>query len=511
VEDHRSSAEGEGLSSIIIPVHNRVALTQQCIDTIFREPPGVPFEVIVVDDGSTDSMQELLAGYGDKVKVVRREAASGFATACNDGAAAASGDYLVFLNNDTIPQPGWLDALVDYAERHSRAGVVGSKLLYPDGTVQHAGVIISQEGFPRHIYTGFPGDHPAVNKSRQFVAVTFASALVRRNLFEQVGRLDTAFRNSTEDVDLCFRLQERGHEVHYCHESVVHHLESVSRGRRSEHDRYNAKLLRDRWADRLVPNDFEYYIADGLLRVSHQEAYPLRWEISPRLALQSGPGSVEATTRLLAERSREVFKLLKETIRLTARVAELELRAGGQAKRAETPPPEQPAAPPEITEEELFARVHGIELEIYNLQRQLENLLRDTRPGNEGERFTRSDDLAQLERMQRFRELVNSAVPEDAAIFIVSGGDPELVHLNGCKGKHFPEGEKGSDMAIDPDGGAAVIEHLEELRTKGAEYLVFPVTGLWWLDRYPEFRRHLEERYQRIVDEDDACVIFSLA
>src|SRR5439155_17167350 len=101
----------------------------------------------------------------------------GFAAACNDGVAAAEGDELVFLNNDTIPTKGWLDAMLAYAKDRPRVAVVGSKLLFPNDTVQHAGVIICQDGNPRHLYTGFPADHPAVNRSRRLQAVTAACML----------------------------------------------------------------------------------------------------------------------------------------------------------------------------------------------------------------------------------------------------------------------------------------------------------------------------------------------
>jgi GT2 family glycosyltransferase len=500
------------LSSIVIPVHNRAAITRQCLESIFADPPGLPFEIIVVDDGSTDSTPELLGDYGKEIKVVRRDAGAGFATACNEGAAAAKGDYLVFLNNDTVPHPGWLDELVRYAEQHPEAAVVGSKLLYPDGTIQHAGVIISQEGYPRHLYAGFPGDHPAVNKSRPFVAVTFACALVRRKLFEKVGRLETAFRNSFEDVDLCFRLAEEGHESHYCHKSVVYHLESVSRGRRTEDDRYNAKLLRERWAHRLQPNDFAYYLEDGLLKVGYPETYPLQWQISPRLALHSGPDSVDEVRRLLDERSREVFKLLRETVRLTAHVAELELGSRRQPQPKEEGEPVEPAlaTEPAATYDELFERAREIETEIYRLQYQLEALGRERDRGGNGDLFARSGDLGRQERLARIRQIVKSTVLDEGPILVVSGGDAELVKLGMIEARHFPEGDRATHIVSSPAGGTAAIEHLEEMRSNGAKFLVFPVTGLWWLDRYPEFRQYLEKNYETVVNEDDACLIFAL-
>jgi GT2 family glycosyltransferase len=178
---------------------------------------------------------------------VRHETNGGFAAACNDGASAASGEYIVFLNNDVLPEAGWLDGLVRHAEGHPKAAAVGSKLLYLDGTVQHAGVAVCQDLYPRHLYAGFPADHPAVNKSRRFRIVTAASVLFRREPFEEAGGFDAAFLNGFEDVDLCLRLGERGHEVHYCHESIGYHLEGVSEGR-SKYEEENLRLYRERWA-----------------------------------------------------------------------------------------------------------------------------------------------------------------------------------------------------------------------------------------------------------------------
>jgi GT2 family glycosyltransferase len=310
--------------SIVIPVYNRVRLTRQCLEILLGAPPtGTSAEILVVDDGSTESQQSLVEAYQDRVKFVHHATNMGFAAACNDGAAASTGRWLIFLNNDTFPQPGWLDALVRYAEEHPRAAAVGSKLVFPNGTIQHAGVVICQDLYPRHVYAGFPADHPAVNRSRKFQSVTAACVLVRREAFVDVGGFDTAFRNGYEDVDLCLRLGERGHEVHYCHTSIVYHLESLSRdqGRRAV-DAANDKLFRDRWADRLQPDDLSYYVADGLLRLNYWEMYPVTLEVSPLLATVAGKDRDRQADRLLDARSRQVFELLKENTRLKEAIEE---------------------------------------------------------------------------------------------------------------------------------------------------------------------------------------------
>ena len=175
--------------SLVIPVRNRAPLTRQCLEVLLASPPATAeVELVVVDDCSTDSTSELLASYKDRVRVVRHDRNTGFGVACNDGARAADGEWLVFLNNDTVPQPGWLDALLAYAAPRERLGLVGAKLLFPNDTVQHAGVVFSADRHPHHIYTGFPASHPVVNKSREFQVVTGACALIRRELFEESGR-----------------------------------------------------------------------------------------------------------------------------------------------------------------------------------------------------------------------------------------------------------------------------------------------------------------------------------
>src|SRR6185436_19309609 len=103
------------------------------------------------------------------------------------------------------------------------------KLLYPDGSVQHAGVVIGRDRWPHHLYAGFPGEHPAVQRGRPVSAVTAACMLIHRRDFAALGGFDGAYRNGYEDFDLCLRLREEGREVRYCPRSVLYHLESVTR------------------------------------------------------------------------------------------------------------------------------------------------------------------------------------------------------------------------------------------------------------------------------------------
>lgn len=313
-------------SSIIIPVHNKASITRQCLDhLLWASPisadPGA-HEIIVVDDGSTDITPRLLAQYQGRIRVLTHGENVGFAASCNDAAAIASGEYLILLNNDTIPQEGWLDALLRYAAAHPDAGVVGSKLLFPNGTIQHAGMVICQDSCPRHIYGGFPAEHPAVNKSRRFQAVTAACALIKREAFEQVGGFDTAFINGYEDVDLCLRIGEEGLEVHYCHESLLYHLEATSRDAAGRQEAQNSRLFLSRWAQRVEPDDLKYYVEDGLVKITYRALYPLQIEISPLLALVGSEDSGKETEHLLNIRSQQVMDFMKQNIELTVRLQE---------------------------------------------------------------------------------------------------------------------------------------------------------------------------------------------
>jgi GT2 family glycosyltransferase len=314
--------------TIVIPVYGRSALTAQCLDTLLLDPPSTPHEILVVNDASTDDTADVLARYGDRVRVLTHEVNRGFATACNSGAAAAGGEFLVFLNNDVVPTTGWLEALMACAEAPEYADVAafGSRLLFPDDTIQHAGVVIRQDGYPWHIYNGFPADHSAVSKTRRFTAVTAACMLIRRSTFESLSGFDATFHNGFEDVDLCLRLAEAGYGSLLCHQSVLYHLESATRAGRQQEIDDNTRIFRDRWLGRLRPNDFQYYLDDGLIRVEYESVYPLKFSFSPALGVDPS----DDLGALLNTRSRQMFRLMQENVRLT-------LKCGDRHREAPRP------------------------------------------------------------------------------------------------------------------------------------------------------------------------------
>jgi GT2 family glycosyltransferase/glycosyltransferase involved in cell wall biosynthesis len=535
--------------SIIIPVYNKAPLTRQCLDTLLRLPAAVPTEIIVVDDASTDSTREVLAGYGQPVRSLRHETNCGFAKTCNDGAAAAVGEFLVFLNNDTIPTQGWLDALLSYAQSHPQAGAVGSKLLFPNDTIQHAGVVICQDRLPRHIYTGFPADHPAVNVSRAYAAVTGACLLIRRKLFDEMGGFDTAFVNSCEDIDLCLRLRDRGYEAHYCKDSVLYHLESVSRQGRTKEEQQNNQIYKGRWAGRIPPDDLRYYLEDGLLRLGYTPLYPLPFQISPLLAVVKEPEGDGSANQLLASRSQQVLDLLKENIRLNIRVQEAEMlgaaegngvapttanpvdsfrpsAANGRAELAggsgsadglisraakEGPAPSRDAG------QETLLQAHRLILredpEIQSAKCALQATMAAVHPQDAAEPLSDAGTGKYIRYQQLIREIrdvVHTVLPLDAKIIVVSKGDEELLKLGGGQAWHFPQTVGGIYAGHYPPDSAAAITHLQDVQRGGAEYLLFPCTAFWWLDHYQEFRRYLDARYRRCWI-DERCIIYQLS
>jgi GT2 family glycosyltransferase len=473
--------------SVIIPVHNKALLTKQCLGSILGSPAVTAHELIVVDDASSDSTQELLAGFGDRVRSVRLTDNAGFATACNSGAAvaASSAEFLLFLNNDTIALDGWLDALVSHADAHQEAAVVGSKLLYPDGTIQHAGVVFNFAGDPLHIYVGCASEHQAVNRSRPFQVVTAACCLVRRSDFEALGGFDTGYHNDLEDVDLCLRLGALGREIHYCHESVLVHLESASRGRTSGPGR-SAKIYRERWGDRVRPDELDYYLEDGLLDVLRTR--PDKLELN-RLRRDDAD--------VLQARSRQFTDLLREMVRV---------RTHGPNRRGEVAGGASARRRSERRARTLRDDLAGplpthqpVEVETASSGAQATD--------NGFESSGRDTDYELL--LNKVHETIVAATDSGSNVLVVGKGDDRLLRLRGRSGWHFPRAADGRYAGYHPQDSREAIAHLERLRQHGAGYIVFPRTSLWWLEYYTEFSRHLSSRYELARSGDD-CVIFDV-
>jgi glycosyltransferase involved in cell wall biosynthesis/SAM-dependent methyltransferase len=250
-------------ASIIIPTWNNVLLTEQCLKAIKHNTNYPNFEIIIIDNGSNDETEQLLRNFNSDVVIIKNTENLGFAKACNQGAMAANGQYLVFLNNDTIPQKGWLSELISFMNLHPDAGIAGSKLLYPDDTIQHCGAAMRFDGkFFRHPYKYLHRNHPLVNRTRELDAVTAACFITPRELFFKLGKFDEHYLNGCEDMDYCSAVRRSGATIHYVPTSELYHLESQT-PRPEDKDRENFQRYLSKWGKTGMQNEVEIYAKDG--------------------------------------------------------------------------------------------------------------------------------------------------------------------------------------------------------------------------------------------------------
>jgi GT2 family glycosyltransferase len=235
------------LVSIVIPVFNKWELTAKCLVAIEQNTRDVAYEVIVVDNASSDETPQALSRVGN-VRIQRNADNLGFAKGSNQGARLARGKYLMFLNNDTEVTAGWLSALVRVMESDPQIAMVGSKLLYPDGTIQHGGVAFSYAGplpiGPFHLHLRLPAS--ASTEVLSLRAVTAACMLLRSEVHRAVGGFDEEYVNGYEDVDLCLKVWKTGAKIVYTPDSVVVHHESKTEGR-FVRENFNIDRLNRRW------------------------------------------------------------------------------------------------------------------------------------------------------------------------------------------------------------------------------------------------------------------------
>ena len=216
--------------SIIIPVYNQFALTYQCIASLILCSSELSFEVIIVDDVSTDQTVDI-DQYIINARIIRNRENVGFLHNCNNAARAAKGKFLVFLNNDTEVSAGWLDELRDIFRRFNKVGATGSALVYPDGTLQDAGGIVWESGTPWNVGHGKNPADPAYNYVRDVDYLTGAALMVDRFAWEEIGGFSEEFAPAYyEDTDLAFKLRDAGFRTIYCPHSTVTHFEGQSNG-----------------------------------------------------------------------------------------------------------------------------------------------------------------------------------------------------------------------------------------------------------------------------------------
>jgi GT2 family glycosyltransferase len=229
--------------SIIIPVHNQLEFTYRCLMSIAAHPSRASIEVIVCDDASYDETPAILSTVSG-IRCIRNVTNQGFLHSCNRAAAEARGQYLLFLNNDTEVQEGWLDHMLALFDADERTGLVGAKLLFPNGRLQEAGGAIWRDA------TGY-------NYVREVDYCSGACILIETALFRQLGGFDDHYAPAYyEDTDLAFRVRQAGKKVLYQPLAVVVHHEGVSHGTDTgcgikAYQVANKTKFRERWRKQL--------------------------------------------------------------------------------------------------------------------------------------------------------------------------------------------------------------------------------------------------------------------
>ncbi len=369
--------------SIVMTSYENLLFTRMCIESVLActEYPG--YELIVVDNASSDGTPEYLrelSNANPQVRVVLNSHNAGFARACNQGAALAEGDVLVLLNDDTLVNPGWLPRLIAPL-RDPQIGLCGA---VTNRIGNEAEIPTSYRTWGEMLEFARERARTHAEVASDIGTVTMFCLAVRRDAFERIGPLDQRFEvGMLEDDDYSRRARDAGYRLVCAEDAFVHHFGETSFGKLVPTGRY------------------------GELLEENKRRFEEKW---------------------------------------------------GE--------PWQP------------------------YQRRAD-------PDYEGLR-------------DRIRELVADAIPAEATVLVVSKGDVELLELGGRRARHFPEAEDGTWAGHHPADSSEAVATLEAMRADGGEFIVFPRTGMWWLQYYGGLQEHLERSYDAVVRDEDVCVIFAL-
>lgn len=292
--------------SIIIPVYNQVDYTYRCLTSIKNNIHDIAYEIIVIDDCSNDKTQQMLTSY-DNLKVVFNNNNLGFVGSCNRGLEIARGEYIVFLNNDTIILDGWLEELINTFEAIPNVGLVGSMLLYPDGSLQEAGGIIWSDGSGLNYGRNDNPNKPIYNYLRDVDYCSGASIMLKHELLKKLNGFDTAFSPGYyEDTDLAFRVRKEGYRVLFQPASKLLHYEGKTSGTdltkgMKRYQVINRKKFLNKWNHELKkhnkPHDGKI---DYLNRRTHEKILIIG-DVTPTPDKDSGSNDFYLMMRILLE------------------------------------------------------------------------------------------------------------------------------------------------------------------------------------------------------------------
>ncbi|MEG4585761.1 tetratricopeptide repeat protein [Microcoleus sp. MOSTC5] len=254
--------------SIIIPTKNLGTLLNQCLKSIFEKSTYPTYEVVVINNGSDEAEAASVISFWQiqepkRFKCYDLDIPFNYSKINNYAVSKAQGDYLLFLNNDTeVITPDWIEGMVEQAQRAS-IGAVGALLLYPDGLIQHAGVVLGIGEVAGHTHHGFDSKHPGyfgkIILANNYSAVTGACLMCRREVFDEVGGFDEQIAVAYNDVDLCLKMRQHGYYNIYLPHVVLYHYESKTRGyddtpEKRDRSRQESKIIHQRWGE-VIEND----------------------------------------------------------------------------------------------------------------------------------------------------------------------------------------------------------------------------------------------------------------
>ena len=244
------------LVSIVIPVHNKFLFTFHCISSILNCIDVVPYEIILANDMSIDETQ-FIDKYIKNINIINNDKKYNFLLNCNRASKYAKGKYIIFLNNDTKVNKEWLISLFKLIESDNNIGMVGSKLIYPNGKLQEAGGIVYNNAECANYGHGDNPNLPQYNYVKEVDYISGASIMIRKSIFQKLRGFDERFCPAYyEDTDLAFQVRKNGYKVMYQPKSVVIHYEGISNGKdlRSSIKKYqtiNKLKFKDKWKTEL--------------------------------------------------------------------------------------------------------------------------------------------------------------------------------------------------------------------------------------------------------------------
>lgn len=489
--------------SVLVLSYNQARYIEQAVRSVLAQKMAFEYEIVIADDGSTDGTREIIARIADEqaglIKIAGTETHLGVQANFISGYRACTGQYLAVLNGDDYwISPHKLQRQINFLDRHAECSICFHNVLtvHEDGTPE---ALAFPEG--RKEFSGV--DDLLVENFIPASSVVYRGGLIREFLdwsgaaltwdwavhllhaqYGRVGYLSDTMAVSRHHAGGLWN----GAAAKAKAEAAITMLDRLNEHFKRKYDaligasiarwqsvgtmdelRSTFKRLEAEWSYRLEQAQLERAVQLGTVHASLREAHAERGRLAAQLER-----ALQEKDRITAERElalKQVQELRLQAEAQSALINEvrvsLDAEADGETVNAEAV--------------RGFASVHRRLSEIY-----------------------RWVDV------ERTRDLVQTVVPPNSTILVVSRGDAELLRLDGRTGWHFPQTAEGMYAGGHPADSAAAIAHLEELRAKGAQYIVFSGASVWWLDHYAEFRCHLEDTYHAVLRRDGMCVIYDV-